>query len=112
MSIRFWSVRLAALPVFLLLSAGALALLAADRPDPPRVVEEIVAKVNGDIITHGDLEKAKILIEHDLRQNGLSGAALQQQYEKTVNDELRNQIDQLLLVQKGKELDINVEADL
>jgi parvulin-like peptidyl-prolyl isomerase len=112
MSTRFSSPRAAALPVFLLLFAGASALLAADRPEPPRVVEEIVAKVNGDIVTRGDLEKAKVLIEHDLRQSGLTGPALQQQYEKIVADELRNQIDQLLLVQKGKDLDINVDADL
>ena len=62
----------------------ALSTLAADRP---AVIEEIVAKVNGDIITRGDLAKAP-------------------------GEELKDHIDQLLLIQKAKERDINVDADL
>jgi peptidyl-prolyl cis-trans isomerase SurA len=99
------------------LSAAALfsaaALLAADRPDPDtRVVEEIVAKVNGEIITRGELDKQRLVIEAELRQQGLLGAALDQAAARKVADGLRDQIDQLLLVQKGKELSINVDADV
>ena len=65
----------------------ALSAIAAGRPDQPAVIEEIVAKVNGDIIPKGDLLKAP-------------------------NEELKDHIDQLLLIQKAKERDINVDADL
>src|SRR5580704_2437091 len=99
------------------LSAAALfsapALPAADRPDPDtRVVEEIVAKVNGEIITRGELDKQRLVIEAELRQQGLLGSALDQAAAKKVADGLRDQVDQLLLVQKGKELSINVDADV
>jgi len=114
MSTRIWLPRVTALPIVLLLLAGTSALIAADRPDPPRVVEEIVAKINGDIVTRGDLEKARVEMERELRQQGLTGPALQQQIDRIYKDELRNQIDQLLMVQKGKELDIDksVETEL
>jgi peptidyl-prolyl cis-trans isomerase SurA len=92
---------------------SAVALMAADRPDPEtRVVEEIVAKVNGEIITRGELDKQRLVIEAELRQQGLLGSALDQAASKKVADGLRDQIDQLLLVQKGKELSINVDADV
>src|SRR5580692_5464860 len=89
-------------------------VLAADRPDPQvHLVEEIVAKVNGEIITRSELDKRREYLTEEIKQQkGLTGDALQ----KAVNDEaasaLRDQIDQLLLVQKGKELNINVDTDV
>ena len=113
MSTRIWPLRVAAVcAALVVLLAGGPALVAADRPDPPRVVEEIVAKVNGDIITRGDLERAHAQIEKDMKQQGVTGPTFQEQLNKAAGEELKNQIDGLLLVQKGKELDINVEADL
>ncbi len=94
----------------LLLAAG---VFAADRPAPQtHVVEEIVAKVNGKIITRGELEKQRESIEGDLRQQGLTGDALQKAVNARIADGLRDQVDQLLLVAKGKELSINVDADV
>jgi len=92
----------------------ALVLNAADRPEPQvRLVEEIVAKVNGEIITRGELTKQREIIEIGLRQQrGLTGEALEVATKQGVADALRDQIDQLLLVQKGKELNINVDADV
>jgi peptidyl-prolyl cis-trans isomerase SurA len=91
----------------------AAELCAADRPDPQtRVVEEIVAKVNSEIITRGELDKQRLAIEGELQQQGLTGVALEQASGKRAADALRDQIDQLLLVQKGKELSINVDADV
>ncbi len=92
---------------------AAAALIAADRPAPEvHLVEEIVAKVNGDIITRGELTKERALIQAELSQQGLTGPALETGVDKRAADALRDQIDQLLLVQKGKELNINVEADV
>jgi peptidyl-prolyl cis-trans isomerase SurA len=94
----------------LLFAAG---LNAADRTAPPvHVVEEIVAKVNGQIITRGELDKQRQAIEGELQQQGLNGQALQDAAAKRAADGLRDQVDQLLLVEKGKELSINVDADV
>jgi peptidyl-prolyl cis-trans isomerase SurA len=99
------------------LSAASLlcvsGVIAADRPVPEtHVVEEIVTKVNGRIITRGDLEKQKAAIKADLQQQGLTGAALQTAEQKRISDSLGDQIDQLLLIEKAKELNLNVDADV
>jgi peptidyl-prolyl cis-trans isomerase SurA len=88
-------------------------LAAADRPEPEEhVVEEIVAKVNGEIITRGELAQDRLEIEAGLRQQGMIGQALKEASDKAAADNLRDHIDQLLLVQKGKELNINVDGDV
>src|SRR5579884_1033703 len=94
------------------LSAGVV--IAAERaPDvPPVVVEEIVAKVNGDIITRGELEQQRAMLKAKLEQQGLIGDRLNQELNKEAADGLRDKIDSLLLVQKGKELNINVDAEV
>jgi peptidyl-prolyl cis-trans isomerase SurA len=77
------------------------------------VMDEIVCKANGDIITRTDLEKDRKNLENDLRTRaGLSGVRLQEEVKKRMSDLLRNRIDQLLLVAKAKELDIKVDTDL
>lgn len=88
--------------------------VAADAPTADfTVVDQIVAKVNGDIITQTELEKTA----HDTlaalrQQQQLSGEKLKDAYEQREKDFLRNQIDQLLLVQRGKELDIKVDTEV
>jgi peptidyl-prolyl cis-trans isomerase SurA len=86
---------------------------AADRPDPQiHVVEEIVAKVNGQIITRGELEQQRESIKAQLEKQGLIGPALDQAVTKASSDALKEQIDQILLAQKGGQLSINVDADV
>jgi parvulin-like peptidyl-prolyl isomerase len=77
-----------------------------------RIVEEIVAKINGDIITRGELEQARQRAIEEGRQQGLTGTRLNDAVQQATKDALRNQIDQLLLVQKGKDLDIKVDSDV
>jgi len=77
-----------------------------------RVVEEIAAKVNGDIITRGELEQTRRESEQQRRAEGLTGARLADAVRQDAADALRNQIDQLLLVQKGKDLGISVDGDV
>jgi peptidyl-prolyl cis-trans isomerase SurA len=77
-----------------------------------RVVEEIVAKVNGDIITRGDLDTARRDRMAGLKQQGVTGAALDKAVKEEDRDTLRDEIDRLLLVQHGKELNINIESDV
>ncbi len=96
-----------------LLFTFQVSLVAADRPDPQtHIVEEIVAKVNGKIITRGELEKQRERIQAEAEKQGLTGTALQDAVNRAYADALREQIDQLLLVAKGDELNINVEADV
>lgn len=93
--------------------SGSVVLAAERAPDvPPVVVEEIVAKVNGDIITRGELEQQRTMLKARLEQQGVIGARLEQELNKQAADGLREKIDSLLLVQKGKELNINVDADV
>ncbi len=87
-------------------------VVAADRTTDIKVIEEIVAKVNGQIITRGELTSTRALIEAEAKKQGMTGTALEEGVNKVFADALRDQIDQLLLVQKGKDMNINVDADV
>ncbi|MDX2152825.1 MAG: peptidylprolyl isomerase [Bryobacteraceae bacterium] len=78
----------------------------------PVVVEQIVAKVNGDIITRGELERLKRQLEGELKQRGASGPELEQMVAERGKHALREKIDTLLLVQKGKEMNISVDQEV
>ncbi len=76
------------------------------------VIEQIVAKVNGDIITRGELDRSRRQLEADMRQRGAQGPQLEEALQERQKNILRDKIDQLLLVQKGKELNVNVDTEL
>ena len=76
------------------------------------IVDEIVAKVNGDIITRGELEHTRKQLDAELRQQGVAPGALQAAIAEKEKDLLRDRIDQLLLIQKAKDLTINVDPEL
>lgn len=78
----------------------------------PVVVEEIIAKVNGDIITKGDVAKAESDAAAEAKKQGLQGPQLEQALKQHNDDILRDKIDQLLLIQRGKDLNINVDTEL
>jgi parvulin-like peptidyl-prolyl isomerase len=69
-----------------------------------KTVEEIAAKVNGDIITRGELDEKHKEIEAQAAQSGLTGPKLVAAVKQADADTLEEQIDNLLLVQKGKDL--------
>jgi peptidyl-prolyl cis-trans isomerase SurA len=98
------------------MSFRLIALLAATLPlahaADVRIVEEIVAKVNGDIITKGEMERTRQGIEQEFRQQGLNGSRLTDAVREQQKNTLRDQIDQLLLVQRGKDLSINVDPEV
>jgi len=77
-----------------------------------RIVEEIVAKVNGDIITRGELEHNHQMVEEELRRQGLNGSRLTEAVRDQEKNALRDQIDQLLLTQRGKDLNLNIDSDV
>jgi parvulin-like peptidyl-prolyl isomerase len=91
-----------------LILAIAVSAVAAD----VKIVEEIIAKINGEVITSSEMENTRHLLAMELKQQGFAGDRLQQALQEHEKDALRNQIDQLLLVQKGKELNINIDTDV
>jgi peptidyl-prolyl cis-trans isomerase SurA len=94
-----------------LILTGALICATAIAADVT-VMDEIVCKVNGDIITRSELERDRRLMEADLRQQGMAAARLQDALRTVAGNGLRDRIDRLLLVQKGKELNLKVESDV
>jgi parvulin-like peptidyl-prolyl isomerase len=78
----------------------------------PIVVEEIIAKVNGDIITRGEMERERRQMEAEFRQQGLTGPRLQEAVNNGAKRILRDRIDQILLVSKAKEMNLNVDSEV
>lgn len=88
----------------------------ADKPaGEAKVVEEIIARVNNEIITRSELEKAKSQAAEDAQQD-CSGRCTQEQLQVAMEDRqkyaLRDLIDQSLLAQRGKDMGLNVEPDV
>jgi peptidyl-prolyl cis-trans isomerase SurA len=73
------------------------------------VVDEIVARVNDSIITHGDMEKGKREADEDLKQQFPSD--WQSKSAERQKDVLRDLIDRQLLLDKGKELGIEGQTE-
>ena len=72
------------------------------------VVEDVVARVNDQIINRSDIERSAQQLDAELAQSHASPAEATQR-EK---DLLRDMIDQQLLLSRGKELGLNVDADV
>ena len=73
------------------------------------IVDEIVARVNGSIITRTDLERGKQQNEEDLKQRFPSD--WQSKWTERQKDLLRDLIDRQLLVEKGKDLGITGDTE-
>jgi len=80
-----------------------------------KVVEEIIARVNNEIITRSELDKARAQAGEDAQQE-CSGRCTPEQLRVAVEDRqkfaLRDLIDQSLLSQRGKDMSISVEPDV
>jgi peptidyl-prolyl cis-trans isomerase SurA len=90
------------LAAFLLL-LGAIAIRADN------IVDEIIARVNDQIITRADFEKAKTAQLEELKQR--FPADWQAKWNQGQKEILRDLIDQQLLLEKGKELGITGETE-
>lgn len=76
------------------------------------VVEEIICKVNGDIITRSELDRDRKEAEGEFRREGLTSGALRDALNNATKEMLARRIDDLLLIAKGKELDLKVDSEL
>ncbi|HEY6490058.1 MAG: peptidylprolyl isomerase [Terracidiphilus sp.] len=89
----------------------ALAQTRATAPASPyggTTVEEIIARVNDQIITSSDYDRAMQEMDQEERQHG----ATMQELSEAHKDLLRNLIDQQLWLSKGKELGITGDTEL
>jgi peptidyl-prolyl cis-trans isomerase SurA len=89
--------------------------LAVAAQDKGEVVEEVVARVNNEVITRGDLANAQKSLEEDAHQDcpACTDAQIREKVAAAQKDLLRDLIDNSLLVQRGKDISgINVDADV
>jgi peptidyl-prolyl cis-trans isomerase SurA len=87
----------------------------ASNPDAGKTVEEIIARVNNEIITRSEYDKARRTAEEDARsecQNRCTPEQLQTDIEDREKHTLRDLVDQSLLVQRGKDMGLSVEAEV
>lgn len=89
-------------------SAAASVSFAAD----PILVERIVAKVNGDIITTAELDRELRTFEAQLRGRNLPPQQIQKELEAKRPNILRDRIDTLLLLSRAKDLNISVDSEV
>jgi len=75
-----------------------------------QVVEEIVTRVNGQIITLSEFQRSKDQLRDDVKQQDPGNA--DKVYAEREKDVLRDLVDQQLLLERGKDLAISGDTDL
>jgi peptidyl-prolyl cis-trans isomerase SurA len=93
-------------------AAAAASPAAPAGPAAPtgQVVEEIITRVNGQIITRSEFLRSKDQLRDDVKQQDAANA--DKLYAEREKDVLRDLIDQQLLLEKGKDLGISGDTDL
>jgi peptidyl-prolyl cis-trans isomerase SurA len=84
-------------------------------PESGKTIEEIIARVNNEIITRSEYERARQAAEEEGRaecQNRCTPEQLQADIEGRQKNTLRELIDQSLLVQRAKDMGVSVEPEL
>src|SRR5882757_10733440 len=87
----------------------------AVNPDAGKTVEEIIARVNNEIITRSEYNKARQTAEEEAKsecQNRCTPEQLQIDIEDRQKNTLRDLVDQSLLVQRAKDMGVSVEPEL
>ncbi len=90
---------------FVLIAIACLTAVCAGQ-----VVEEIIARVNNQIITRSEFLRSKDQLKDDVKQQ--APADPDKVYAEREKDVLRDLIDQQLLIEKGKDLGITGDTDL
>src|SRR5467141_4566234 len=84
-------------------------------PNAGRTVEEIIARVNNEIITRSEYEKSRQSAEEGARedcQGKCTPGQLKAEIDQRQKTSLRDLIDQSLLVQRAKDMGVSVEPEL
>jgi peptidyl-prolyl cis-trans isomerase SurA len=81
-----------------------------------RVVEDVIARVNNEIITLSDLARARTAnlgeIEQECQRSACTAERKQELVAESEKNLLRDLIDQSLMVQRAKDIGVSVETDL
>ena len=93
----------------LLLAVGYALLLPSLSP-ADTVVEEIIARVNNEIITRSEYVRSRDQLKQEVQQQDAANA--DRAFAEKQRDVLRDLIDQQLLLQKGKDLGITGDTEL
>ena len=93
---------------FLLMVGYALLLASLSPADT--VVEEIIARVNNEIVTHTEYIRSRDQLKQEIQQQDPANA--DRIFSEKQRDVLRDLIDQQLLLQKGKDLAITGDTEL
>jgi len=92
---------------------AVILLLAASTAQAQKTVDEIVVRVNGDIILKSEVENAMVTLRNELAQGQkLQGAALEQAVAEQSKFVLRDLIDQNLLLQQAREMGLNADLEV
>jgi peptidyl-prolyl cis-trans isomerase SurA len=94
-----------------LLIGGILSLMFLLGVKAGTVFEEVIVRVNNDIISTSDFEKSKDLVKKELAKS-LSGAELDKALAQQEKDLLKTLIEEQLLVQKAIDLGLNADNDV
>ena len=98
----------------LFLACGVQAQTDAQSSSKEVLVEEIIARVNNQIITLSDYQKAAQGLAEEVRQDcqNCTQDQLQAEMKDRQKNLLRDMIDQQLLIERAKDMNIDVETDL
>jgi peptidyl-prolyl cis-trans isomerase SurA len=111
MNLTFLRIPVVSVAGAMLVAASAMAQshpAASESPYGGVTVEEIIARVNDQVITKSDYDRALKELDDEGRQHGFTMQQLSEQHK----DLLRNLVDQQLWLSKGKELGITGETEL
>ena len=95
----------------------AAALMACVVPARAEIIEQVLVKVNGDIITKTELEQRQVAVLRQRLNNPVDADAMKndEQLKKMIAEItpelLVNAVDELLLIQRGKELGLHLSDD-
>ncbi len=87
-----------------------LALSAQDAPDDV-IVDEIVARVNQDVVTKTDLDEDLRTLQIDLRDQYKDEVQFQEAFEKAKRASLQGIIETRLMLQKAEDMGVGVEVE-
>ena len=87
-----------------------LALSAQDAPDDV-ILDEIVARINQDVVTKTDLDENLRMLQIDLRGQYQDEVQFQEAFERARRKSLQDMIQNRLMLQKAEELGVGVEVE-
>ncbi len=95
----------------------SLASVAAPRASSDEIIEQVLVKVNGDIITKTELEQRQVAVLRQRMQGQVDQAAmkndetLKKMLAEVTPQLIVNAVDELLLLQRGRELNYHLSDD-